>query len=93
MQRKQDILWIIPTGLSVRTPWNVPCPAVPHVSPAAYTTTDIRIFASHLKNGTMNKSERERLRDLVREIDEADDKIDPLETLLHEVREMVKDKD
>lgn len=37
----------------------------------------------------MNKSEREYLRDLIREIDEADDKIEPLETLLHKVRKMV----
>lgn len=41
----------------------------------------------------MNKSEKEHLRDLIREIDEADDKIDPLETLLHEVRKMVNDKE
>lgn len=41
----------------------------------------------------MNKSEREYLRDLIREIDESDDKIDPVETLVHEVRKMVNDKD
>lgn len=40
----------------------------------------------------MNKSEREHLIDLIREIDEAEDKIDPLETLLHEVRKMVNKK-
>lgn len=40
----------------------------------------------------MNKSEREHLMDLIREIDEADDKIEPLETLLHEVRKMVNKK-
>lgn len=37
----------------------------------------------------MNKSEREHLEDLIREIDESNDKIDPLETLLYEVRKMV----
>lgn len=41
----------------------------------------------------MNKLEREYLKDLIREIDESDDKIDPLETLLRAVRKMVKDKD
>jgi len=40
----------------------------------------------------MNKSEREHLMDLIREIDESDDKIEPLETLLREVRKMVKKK-
>jgi hypothetical protein len=40
----------------------------------------------------MNKSEREHLRDLIREIDESDDKIDPLETLLHEVKKMINYK-
>lgn len=37
----------------------------------------------------MNKAEREHLEDLIREIDESDDKIDPIETLVHEVRKMV----
>jgi hypothetical protein len=37
----------------------------------------------------MNKSEREHLEYLLEEFDKADDKIDPLETLLHEVRKMV----
>lgn len=37
----------------------------------------------------MTKSEREHLEDLIREIDESDDKIDPVETLVHEVRKMV----
>ena len=81
----------IPTGLSGCTPWSDPY--LPHVSPAVRVTTDPCIFVSQLKNETMNKSEREHLRDLIREIDEADDKIDPLETLLYEVRKMVKDKD
>lgn len=40
----------------------------------------------------MNKSEREHLWELVREIDESDDKIDPLETLLHEVKKMINYK-
>lgn len=38
----------------------------------------------------MNKSEREHLEDLIREIDESNDKIDPIETLVHEVRKMIK---
>lgn len=37
----------------------------------------------------MNRSEREHLEDLLREIDESNDKIDPIETLVHEVRKMV----
>lgn len=37
----------------------------------------------------MNKSEKEHLEDLLREIDESNDKIDPIETLVHEVRKMV----
>jgi len=37
----------------------------------------------------MTKSEREHLEDLIREIDESNDKIDPVETLVHEVRKMV----
>jgi hypothetical protein len=37
----------------------------------------------------MTKSEREYLEDLIREIDESDDKIDPVETLVYEVRKMV----
>lgn len=37
----------------------------------------------------MTKSEREHLECLLEEIDKADDKIDPLETLLYEVRKMV----
>lgn len=42
----------------------------------------------------MNKSERKHLEDLLREIDESNDKIDPIETLVHEVRKMVnKNKD
>lgn len=40
----------------------------------------------------MNKSERETLQDLIRDVDEADDKIEPLETLLRVVRKMVKKK-
>ena len=40
----------------------------------------------------MNKSEREHLEDLLREIDESDDKIDPIETLVYEVRKMVNKK-
>ncbi len=38
----------------------------------------------------MNKSEREHLEDLLREIDESNDKIDTIETLVHEVRKKVK---
>ena len=37
----------------------------------------------------MTKSEREHLEYLLEEFDNADDKIDPLESLLHEVRKMV----
>lgn len=40
----------------------------------------------------MNKSEREHLWELVREIDESDDKIDPVETLVHAVRKMINYK-
>ena len=40
----------------------------------------------------MTKSEREHLEDLLREIDESNDKIDPIETLVHEVRKMVNKK-
>lgn len=40
----------------------------------------------------MTKSEREHLEYLLEEFDKADDKIDPLESLLHEVRKMIKKK-
>lgn len=39
----------------------------------------------------MNVKDYEHLKFLVNEFDEADDKIDPLETLLREVRAMIKD--
>ena len=37
----------------------------------------------------MNKSEREHLEDLLREIDESNDKIDPIETLVQKKKKMV----
>ena len=38
----------------------------------------------------MNKSEKEYLESIIRDFDESDDKIEPLERLLHAVRLMVE---